>query len=135
MAIATADTWASEIGGKLSKNVLYLFNLKMHPKGISGGLSLAGTFAGLAGASSVAVIAYLLGHVSTMNQVVLISIVGFCGMLLDSIIAAFFQKRHYNLELNQYSDEPKAGFSEKENYRILNNDQVNMLSISLALII
>ena len=135
MAIATADTWASEIGGKLSKNVLYLFNLKMHPKGISGGLSLAGTFAGLAGASSVAVIASLLGHVSTMNQVVLISIVGFCGMLLDSIIAAFFQKRHYNLELNQYSDEPKAGFSEKENYRILNNDQVNMLSISLALII
>lgn len=135
MAIATADTWASEIGGKLSNNVVYLYNFKKHPKGISGGLSLSGTLAGLAGAMSTALIAYIFGHAENLNEILLITIIGFSGMLFDSILAAFLQQRHHNSKLNIYSDEPREGFIYEKGYRILTNDQVNLISICLALVI
>lgn len=135
MAIATADTWASEIGGKLSNNVVYLYNFKKHPKGISGGLSLSGTLAGLAGAMSTALIAYIFGHAENLNEILLITIIGFSGMLFDSILAAFLQQRHHNSKLNIYSDEARESFIYEKGYRILTNDQVNLISICLALVI
>jgi uncharacterized protein (TIGR00297 family) len=135
MAIAAADTWASELGGKLSNKVIYLFNMKLHPKGISGGLSYIGTFSGFLGGLSIACLGYFTGHLSSVSGIVALTLIGFAGMIMDSVIAAFFQKRYYNVALGIYSDEQKEGFITTENYRILTNDQVNMLSIILALVI
>ncbi|MEX1188810.1 MAG: DUF92 domain-containing protein [Bacteroidia bacterium] len=135
MAIATADTWASEIGGRFSKKVIYLFNLKSHPKGISGGLSITGTFAGLLGGISIALIGYLTGHLPDLGILTAVALFGFAGMLVDSLLASFLQKRYFNSAQGIYSDELKSGFIETEKYRVLTNDQVNMISISLALFI
>lgn len=135
MAIATADTWASELGGKFSNKVIYLFTMKLHPKGISGGLSFIGTLSGFLGGLSIACLGYFMGHLSSVSSIVIITIVGFAGMIVDSIIAAFLQKRYHNATLDIYADEQKEGFTNSENYRILTNDHVNMLSITLALVI
>jgi uncharacterized membrane protein len=65
LAAVTADTWASEIGPVLNRKSFSIADMKMHPAGVTGGISAGGTIAAMAGSvfiSSIAPIIYFLAN-------------------------------------------------------------------------
>jgi uncharacterized protein (TIGR00297 family) len=112
-AAATADTWATEIGTLASKQPRSIITLRPIPTGLSGGITLPGTLAEVAGAVWIGVIAPLaiaLAYISwgetfwfhVSRGIVPIVLVfaaiplgGFVGATLDSILGATLQElRH-----------------------------------------
>lgn len=120
MAIATADTWASEVGIAYGGRPRLITRpwVRVEP-GVSGGVTAAGTFASLAGAASVGVLAnYLLG----LNPYVVAGL-GFAGDVLDSVIGAVAQKK-YICHGVMY-DEPRCERYIAKGY--LTNEAVNLI--------
>jgi uncharacterized protein (TIGR00297 family) len=92
LAAAAADTWATEVGtlaGGIPRSVVSLEPL---PPGTSGGVSVAGTLASVAGATLVAAVAYLTGA-GRMPLAVFIG--GIAGSAADSLIGATLQERRW----------------------------------------
>ncbi|HEV3087451.1 MAG TPA: DUF92 domain-containing protein [Candidatus Elarobacter sp.] len=58
-AVATADTWATEIGTLVRKTPLSILTFRPVATGISGGITLQGTLAEIAGAAWIGVVAFL----------------------------------------------------------------------------
>jgi uncharacterized protein (TIGR00297 family) len=112
-AAATADTWATEIGTLARKEPRSILTLRPIPTGLSGGITLPGTLAEVAGAVWIGVIgppAIALAYISwgetfwfhVSRGIVPIVLVfaaiplgGFVGATLDSIVGATLQElRH-----------------------------------------
>lgn len=56
VAAGNADSWASEIGGISRQRPVMITNFRPVPKGISGGVTLAGTLGGIAGSFFISII-------------------------------------------------------------------------------
>jgi uncharacterized protein (TIGR00297 family) len=108
LAEAACDTCSSEIGMAFSGETVLLTTWKRVPPGVDGGISLAGTLAGLAGAAVVVVCSALL-RLLPYNYVFLALAGGFGGMLVDSLLGAEAERRGW-----------------------LNNDAVNLLGTAAA---
>ncbi|HET8712951.1 MAG TPA: DUF92 domain-containing protein [Gemmatimonadales bacterium] len=90
LAAANADTWASEIGSR-SPSPPRLITTGTHvPAGTDGGITLLGTAGGIAGALSIAGVAYTLVRNGSLTAV---AVAGIAGMLLDSLLGATLQGR------------------------------------------
>ncbi|MEM9929704.1 MAG: DUF92 domain-containing protein, partial [Bacteroidota bacterium] len=85
MAIATADTWSSEIGQYYKAPTYNLLTWKRVPPGLSGGVSLPGTLAGLAGATFLVGTCFWLVPYASLHSCTIIILCGFLGMLIDSV--------------------------------------------------
>ncbi len=101
LATATADTWATEIGTRFSKKTYNIFTFQPITKGLSGGVSLIGILASIIGAFVIAAISLikfadtdLLCGLVLVKVIPVITISGFCGALLDSIIGATIQAKY-----------------------------------------
>lgn len=128
MSVSTADTWASEVGAWLGKRTLDIRTFQQIEKGLSGGISIAGTLAAIVGSSAIAVIsAIFFVELRNTSLVLIITIGGFAGMLLDSILGSRLQARYTNIN-GQHSDVPLEGFRLSRGWPWLNNDAVNLLS-------
>lgn len=90
-AAASADTWGTEIGTLAKSAPRSILTLKHLPAGLSGGVTLTGTIAEIAGALFVALIAWAL-HIAPW-WIVLAG--GFAGALADSIAGATAQELRY----------------------------------------
>lgn len=134
MAIATADTWSSEIGIYFNKKTIDIITLKTSTKGISGGISLPGTLAALIGAMLVAALGFWLIDTFTIYQFAIITSFGFGGMLLDSILGALFQARYKNKngEIAEYHSQ---GFILEKGFSFFNNNAVNLWSNALLVLV
>ena len=96
---ANADTWATELGVLSRQEPFLLSTFKHVPKGTSGGVSLAGTAAALAGSALVGTAAVLCAQagwapISTMplwGQFLLITVAGLIGSIVDSLLGATIQ--------------------------------------------
>jgi|1185.fasta_scaffold00010_12 uncharacterized protein (TIGR00297 family) len=108
LAEAAGDTSSSEIGMAFPGKTLLVTNFKSVPPGTDGGVSLFGTIAALLGAATVAVAAVATGLVP-ISQVATIILAGFCGIVIDSLLGAVFERRGW-----------------------LDNDLVNLLSTAAA---
>jgi uncharacterized protein (TIGR00297 family) len=103
LAAANADTWATELGILNPIRPVLITTFKQVPKGTSGGISLVGTLAALAGSTLVAGVAVLgvrLGWVPGSGiglvwQFVIISLAGLLGALVDSVLGATIQVIYY----------------------------------------
>jgi uncharacterized protein (TIGR00297 family) len=94
IATATADTMASEVGVVSTPRLIT--NLKKVPPGTDGGISLLGTFAGIAGAGLIGLSAYLLGVYPDLVKTMTIAIIaGTFGCFVDSILGAVLESRDY----------------------------------------
>src|SRR5688572_2898853 len=92
LAAAAADTWATEIGtlaGGLPRSIV---SLRPLPAGTSGGVTVAGTLASVAGASLVVAVAQVTG-IGTAPVAVFIG--GLVGSLADSLAGATVQERRW----------------------------------------
>jgi uncharacterized protein (TIGR00297 family) len=131
ISVALSDTLSSEFGVFFGGRTFSLIRFKEVPKGLSGGVSLAGTGAGLVGASFVGLLSYLHGNWNGDSAVfasVMITIIGFLGMLLDSIMGEFFQSKYRTDEglLSDSGDVLVGGFSG------FTNDTTNWVSNALT---
>lgn len=99
LAGANADTWATELGLLNPRQPVLLTTLQRVPQGTSGGVSLVGSMAALAGSGLVAGMAVLVGSVGWVTQATLpgwrvfgvITLAGFLGSLVDSLLGATLQ--------------------------------------------
>jgi uncharacterized membrane protein len=138
LAGANADTWATELGWLNRRDPVLLSSLQRVPKGTSGGVSLVGTLASLAGSGFVAGIAVLtqsLGwapqfSVSLGDVFLFITIGGLVGSLVDSALGATLQAIYYCPQCDQQTEKtPHHSCGTETRYLSgvswLNNDWVN----------
>ena len=101
VAVATSDTFASEVGC-LDKRVYMITTLKKCEPGLNGGFSPNGQIAALVGALLISLVATALGILvgaealsSPVEFIVSISIIGFLGCQVDSLLGALLENRGY----------------------------------------
>lgn len=94
LAAVNADTWATELGVLNPKPPRMITNLaKQVEKGTSGGISLVGTLAALAGSALIAFLAsFLTGNWSLF---LLVTVSGLAGSLFDSLLGGTLQAMYY----------------------------------------
>lgn len=92
IAAATADTWATEIGTLYGRTPRSVLTGRAVSAGTSGGVTLAGSLAMLAGAGFIALVAMALSLPGVMHRVIL---AGVAGAMADSILGATLQERRW----------------------------------------
>jgi uncharacterized protein (TIGR00297 family) len=110
LAAVNADTWATELGVLNPNPPRMITNLaKVVEKGTSGGISLVGTLASLAGAGVIGLLAALLNPQATSydpstalraglqvtSYTLLITFAGLSGSLFDSLLGGTVQAMYY----------------------------------------
>jgi uncharacterized protein (TIGR00297 family) len=134
MAVATADTWASEIGTLSYETPWTLIRRHQIQSGLSGGVTWLGLKASMGGSLFISLIALpvLISQsgwtVLTLIIFALISLAGFGGSIVDSILGELFQAKfkstsHEIVEIMQHSNDVLVS-----GVTWMNNHMVNFLS-------
>jgi uncharacterized protein (TIGR00297 family) len=92
LAASAADTWATEVGTFAGDNPRSIVSGETVPPGTSGGVTLLGTVAGLAGGLFIATVATLANWQAPFAAVAL---GGVAGALADSLLGATLQARRW----------------------------------------
>ena len=108
LAEAAADTVSSEYGQAMSANANLITTWEQVPAGTDGGISVAGTVAGVVAASLVTLVCVVTGLLPKSSSGVCAA-AAIAGMLADSLLGASLERK-----------------------RVLNNDGVNFLSTGIA---
>ncbi|KAK6134967.1 hypothetical protein DH2020_031304 [Rehmannia glutinosa] len=109
-----SDTVSSEIGKAYGKTTYLITTFKIVPRGTEGAVSIEGTFAGLLASILLASVGCLMGQIHVPEAVICV-IASQIANVGESIIGAALQ--------------------EKEGFRWLNNDAVNVINISMGSIL
>ncbi|GAB5408250.1 MAG: hypothetical protein BalsKO_06150 [Balneolaceae bacterium] len=124
MAAATADTWASEIGGHRIKGKTWLFpSFEIVKAGTDGGVSILGTLASLFGSIFIATIFWLLYQEANPFLFFIIVFSGVIGSLIDSLLGSKVQGKELTNSMEKF-------FS--EGYSKVGNNTVNWLATGSA---
>ena len=97
LAAVNADTWATELGVLARFQPRMITNLKLKvEKGTSGGISIIGTSASLAGSALIGILAGIFAPVGDALSVALIvTLAGLLGALFDSLLGATVEAIYY----------------------------------------
>lgn len=128
LSFATADSWSTEIGQTSPGETRMLLWGPRVMTGLSGGMTGRGTWAGIAGAGALALVASpgLIAHHSW--AVVLLAVTGFLGSLLDSLLGATVQARWRCSQCGNPTESPLHCNAESQSLRRgLSNTGVNMV--------
>ena len=93
VATAAADTMGGEIG-MTSREPVLITTLEPVPKGTNGGITLLGEAASLCASAAIALSAFLLG-IGTPRILLFVTIAGFAGSNVDSLVGALFENRGF----------------------------------------
>ncbi|AFA40324.1 putative membrane protein [Pyrobaculum oguniense TE7] len=121
VAVATADTWASEIGvayGGVPRHVLAPW--RRLPPGVSGGVTPIGVAASALGAAFIAILSAVLG---LAKAPILVALLGYLGEFLDSVLGATLQIKY--LCKDTVTEAPATGCVKRG---FLTNESVNLIS-------
>jgi len=98
ISVALSDTLASEIGS-LDLRTRSITNLQSVPAGTNGGMSPTGTVAAFVGALVIGVVGVVFSPddstISEINLLFLITIIGWLGCQVDSLLGALLENRGY----------------------------------------
>lgn len=132
LSVSASDTWSSEIGQYFRHKTVDILRWKPVPVGLSGGVSLAGTLGGLAGALAMAFLGGLLQAGKPAGSMIWIATCGgFAGMLLDSILGAALQARYRDVSTGALSDQGGGNRLLYSGIPWVGNDGVNFWSNAL----
>jgi uncharacterized membrane protein len=104
LAAAAADTWATAVGARSRVLPRLILGGAQVPPGTSGGVTLLGSTGGALGALLVATVGAVTAGMPALLPVALL--VGFGGMLLDSVLGAAAQGRFHCPACGQRSEWP-----------------------------
>jgi uncharacterized protein (TIGR00297 family) len=90
-AAGSADTWGTEIGTLVTGRPRSILGFKPLASGLSGGVTVAGTLAEIAGACAVALVAWAIG----IGAWWIVALGGVAGAFADSIAGASVQELRY----------------------------------------
>ncbi|MBR9975080.1 MAG: DUF92 domain-containing protein [Bacteroidetes bacterium] len=130
VAVVTADTWGTELGVLSRRRPRSVRTGREVAPGTSGGVSLAGTIGGIAGAVVVTLSA-LPFVVLTLSHVVAIVALGALGSLVDSLMGATLQAQYRCAVCGKETEKAQHCESQARLLRgrpWLRNDAVNLLS-------
>jgi len=120
IAAVTADTWASEAGPIFHRRSFALGEMRMRASGVSGGISLAGSLAGLTGALLIAALSiYLFDGSFQTGMVLMLGMAGFLSSFVDTLLGAFAEPRMERLAM--------FGKQQGKAEALSPNDMVNLL--------
>jgi uncharacterized protein (TIGR00297 family) len=133
MAVSTADTWSSELGIYFRGKTYDVLRWRPLPVGVSGGVSGPGTLAGLVGAAVMALLCDFISD-GKLDPLFwgLVTLTGFGGMLLDSVLGAGWQAKYRKPGEGEIVEEPDASAPLVSGLRWLDNDAVNLVSNAVA---
>ena len=133
IAASAADTWATEIGTLSSVGPRSILTWREVPPGTSGGISVTGTIAALAGAVLVALVAGIAGWPTRAGYAAILG--GLAGSTVDSLLGAGLQAKLWcnqcGMETERQVHVCGTGTTPRGGIAWLDNDGVNALS-SLA---
>jgi uncharacterized protein (TIGR00297 family) len=97
LAAVNADTWGTELGVLNPNAPRMITNLtKAVEKGTSGGISLIGTLATLAGSALIGILASLLNPTTASTSIfIIVTLSGLAGALFDSFLGATVQAMYF----------------------------------------
>lgn len=132
LAAVNADTWATELGVLNPTPPRLITNLRIVvEKGTSGGVSLVGTLASLAGAGIIGLLAALLSPTGIIwSFFVWVTLAGLLGALFDSLLGATVQAIYYCPACQKETERNPThicgmGTTQIRGWKWLNNDWVN----------
>jgi uncharacterized protein (TIGR00297 family) len=134
LATVNADTWATELGVLNPTPPRLLTTGKPVPPGTSGGVSLAGTSATIAGGELIGLVGWLFTpELAALPFIGAVALAGLTGSLIDSLLGATVQAIYYDPAREKETErqvfnqdgspaDPMRGFE------WMNNDMVNFIS-------
>ena len=129
LAAVNADTWATELGVLNKTPPRMITNLnKIVENGTSGGISLTGTLASLAGSALIALLASLL--TSNWSIFLIITLAGLMASLFDSLLGSTVQAMYFCPKENKETEKYPLHTCGTQTIHLrgwkwLNNDLVN----------
>lgn len=127
LAFATADTWATEWGQSYPGSPRLLAFGREVPPGLSGGVTLRGTLAGLGGAVLIAAVGVVVCG-GGWREWLGVTAVGWSGSVLDSILGASIQARGSCSVCGRITERAKhCGSRTVWQRRGLSNEAVNLV--------
>jgi len=127
IAMATADTWATEIGASRLKAKAWLITSREVVKpGTDGGISIYGSLAAFAGALFIALIFGTLQMETSLWALIVIILTGFLGCFIDSYLGARIQGKAITMAAFSF-----LGMQ----YFYINNNVINWMATGFASII
>jgi uncharacterized protein (TIGR00297 family) len=143
MAAANADTWATEVGTLSKDQPRSILTGQPVPPGTSGGITLLGTGAAVAGAATVGVVAEALGaarETPLRGRLPLLGLVGgLAGALIDSVLGATVQAMYWCPRCQQETERHIHSCGEQtrllRGLPWLENDGVNFLSTAAGALV
>lgn len=136
LAAVNADTWATELGVLNAHSPRMITNLRqVVEKGTSGGVSIVGTLASLAGSGIIAALAIIFSPIDTSGSFgtfALITLSGLAGSLFDSLLGATVQAIYFCPKEQKETERHPLHTCGTETVRVrgwewLTNDWVNFL--------
>lgn len=129
LAASASDTWATEIGTLIGGAPRSILGFRPLPFGMSGGVTLAGTTAAVAGAATVALIAVGLAWPARAAFAAFVG--GVAGSTLDSLLGATLQLRRRcdrcDCETERTIHDCGTATSHASGIAWLGNDAVNLI--------
>lgn len=129
---AAADTWSGDIGVLSKQEPVSIITMKRVPRGLSGGVSLLGTSAGLL-CSVLFGLLYLGNYPSaTLSLAAICAAASFAGCLIDSFLGGSVQAHYYDEKSDMLTEHPVSKDGRKlplaRGIRFFDNDMVNLTS-------
>ncbi len=140
VAGAASDTWATEIGRFNRSRPRLITTWKVAAAGTSGAISAIGTLGSIAGSLLIALVAaggtllgWTAGGTTAWEIVWIVTLAGFAGSILDSVLGATVQAHYRCPACDQPVETPihRCGSPAVliRGYRWMNNDTVNLVAI------
>ena len=137
LAAAAADTWATAFGARSAVPPRLILGGRVVPPGTSGGITPMGSAGGAAGAILVAAVGAIPAGVPALFPVA--ALVGFGGMVLDSVLGAAAQGRFRCVECAERSEWPVHRCGRPTTHEgglvWLDNDGVNLTAATGAAVV
>lgn len=129
MAAVTGDTWATELGVLSRKAPRMLTSGKRVERGTSGGVTLAGYMATLAGGLLIGLVMALVDTGSgLLMPLLIVPLAGVAGGTVDSLLGATLQAIYYDPVRGKETEREIAGAQPLRGWAWMNNDMVNYIS-------
>lgn len=98
LAVATADTWATEIGTNNPGKTVNILTFSAMEPGKDGGVSLKGTAGAIVGAVVLAAFVFMSPVLAPLTAFIVIIFSGVAGMFFDSVAGALCLKYDYSFK-------------------------------------